>query len=115
MVYYLLRVVLNQDLKCSIRFSGTIRTGLREGASYIVEFMDFAPISARGPLVLAAVFIALVGLQLWYPLRTVVVPPLRHLLTNVTIGVAAAVPIRWLILPVGLTISAWAQRHRFGI
>jgi hypothetical protein len=81
----------------------------------MIELVNFAPTSPLGTLLLAGVFISLFVLQLWHPLRTIFTPTLRHLFTNLTVAAAAAVPVRLLVIPVGLAVSTWARQHRFGI
>lgn len=77
--------------------------------------MEYAPTSLFGTLVLAGVFITLAALQLRHPLRIVVAPPFRHLFVNLAVAAAAAVPVRLLVIPVGLMTTTWAHQHRFGI
>jgi hypothetical protein len=77
--------------------------------------VDYAPTSPLGALIIAGVFVVLIVLQVLRPLRAVVAPPFRHLLVNLAIAVTAAVPVRLLVIPVGLITTAWAHQHRIGI
>lgn len=77
--------------------------------------MDLALTAPFGALLLAGVFLTLFALQLWQPLRTIVVPPLKHTFTNLAIAAVAAVPLRLLVIPVGLAITSWPRQHHLGI
>jgi len=77
--------------------------------------VDYAPTSPLGTLLLAAVFISLLGLQFWQPLRAIVAPaassPVHKPEHRCGSGRAGAL----LVIPIGLAVSAGARQHRFGI
>ncbi len=77
--------------------------------------MDLAPTSLSARSYLPPVFISLAALQFWHLLRAARATPLPHFLTNLTVGAAAAVPVRLLVIPVGLATTTWAGQRRFGI
>ena len=77
--------------------------------------MDNTVIAKYGTPAVVGLFLLLLWLQLQHPLRRWVLPKLRHLVINLVVGGVAAVLAQLVVLPVGLAVTAWTARERFGL
>jgi len=77
--------------------------------------VTLSPVSPSGAAVLGTVFVALFVLQLRWPLRTIVMPALRHLFTNLALATTAAIAIRLAVIPAGIATTRWAHDYGFGL